>query len=686
LDGKLAVGKCRVPLYIYKKSQMTVDAIIVDDPEPLNEIKLISQRFENHIETPLPSTAFTDYAAKQIHGWIINNCDTIMLPFNGRSEYFVVDSSSPYGLVVKSTRVIIQNPDQPDAAAVAGSPIPRGFGNVGGLDQVIKMLVVNVRNPIENHERYINAGISPPRGILLYGPPGTGKTLLMKALVDELPDILVVECNSTELTGPESDRRIHKVFQDARRRCKEYMNKSVVLFIDEIDALCPNRDSSVGEQERRAVAALLTEMDGLHSKNSAEVSVVVIGSTNRPQKIDIALRRPGRFEVEIEVRPPNQTDRGSILRVISQGRFRHIWHPSSEDISSIASLTHGFVGADLVALISRAALQVLDQGGESVDQCHILRELVHVKPSALREHSVSVPKTRWADIGGYEDVKSQLIETVIWPTMHADRFRRLSVEAPRGVLLFGPPGCSKTMMARAIATESRMNFVSVKGPEVFSKWVGESEQAIRDLFRVARQASPCVIFFDEIDALAANRSSDDGGVSGRVLTQLLTEMDGVNSMSQVIVVAATNRPHVLDAAILRPGRFDRLVYVGLPDSEARRSIWSSILFKIPEDSRKLGSDTMDQITEKTEGFTGAEIVMLAKEAAIQCIRDTLGPDHQDDLSQQLDLSLSLHDRKESVQGVLLPSHIFRIIEKTHPRTDPDLVSSLMSFKNRNSAV
>jgi SpoVK/Ycf46/Vps4 family AAA+-type ATPase len=684
LDGKLGVGKCRVPLHIYKKLQTEVEGVAVTEPSPLDVLKLIPKPLESNIKKPASYIALNEYTAKQMHGWVINREDVVRIPLNGRSEYFVVDTLTPYGLVVPSTRVVIDDPDRPNVVTDAVSSRTRGFAAVGGLDKVIKMLVVNVRNPLENQTRYIKAGISPPRGILLYGPPGTGKTLLMKALIDELPDMMIVECNSTELTGPDSDRRIHRVFQDARRRCKEFMNKSVVLFIDELDALCPNRDSSVGEQERRAVAALLTEMDGLQSKDAEAIPIVVIGSTNRPQKIDIALRRPGRFEIEIEIRPPNQADREKILLVISRSRFGNIWSPSCDDIARVASLTHGFVGADLVALISRTALKVLDQGGESIHVEDILRELVHVKPSALREHAVTVPQTHWSDIGGYEEVKSQLIETVIWPTIHSDRFQRMNIEPPRGVLLFGPPGCSKTMMARAIATESRMNFVSVKGPEVFSKWVGDSEQAIRELFRVARQASPCVIFFDEIDALAANRNSEDGGVSGRVLTQLLTEMDGVNSMTQVIVVAATNRPHVLDAALLRPGRLDRLIYVGLPDLEARRSIWSSILLKIPPEARNIGPETIDQLSALTEGYTGAEIVMLAKEAAIQCIRGAIGPGLQEDLAYQFEKSLSLDREHYSESCAMNPSHVLRIIEKTPPRTDNDLVASLISFKNRNS--
>jgi SpoVK/Ycf46/Vps4 family AAA+-type ATPase len=293
---------------------------------------------------------------------------------------------------------------------------------------------------------------------------------------------------------------------------------------------------------------------------------------------------------------------------------------------------------------------------------------------------VSVPHTTWDSIGGYHDVKSQLIETVIWPIKHAEKFKVMNVEPPRGVLLYGPPGCSKTMMARAVATESSMNFVAVKGPEIFSKWVGDSEQAIRDIFRIARQASPCVIFFDEIDALASERGSDDGGVSSRVLTQLLTEMDGITSLKQVIVIAATNRPHVLDPALLRPGRLDRLVYVGLPDEDARRSIWQGVLAKIPHSMGPNPGGVIDEFVALTEGYSGAEIIMIAKEAAIQCIKNYVATsmDSGDIIQAFEELSI---DPMNSLLS-LGASTITSVIYKMQPRTDTALVASLKQFKSR----
>lgn len=679
LDGKTPIGKCKIPRETLETIGPSADVSPTQTPEAFDEISF-SVRTGNRLSM---SKTLNEYVGKQIEGWVINPNETIQVALNGRSYVFVADSCVECGVVVPTTTVKIAEVVDSDPRQIMNQCDGhlKGFSMIGGLDDVIEQLIVNVRKPIESYQRYSEVGLDPPRGIILFGPPGTGKTLLMKALADELKDALIVQNNSTDLTGPDCDQRIHHLFRHSRQRCLDSKMNSLVIFVDEFDALCPSRDSAVGEQERRAVAAFLTEMDGLHNKRDSSVQVVVIATTNRPHKIDIALRRPGRFEVEIEVRPPDQIGREQILRVLSQGRFSSIWRPDEVEIAKLASMTHGFVGSDLLSLISKSALKSLDRNESKLTIDQVMQELVHVKPSALREHAVSVPKTHWSDIGGYEDVKQQLIETVVWPTVHASHFRNLNVEAPRGVLLFGPPGCSKTMMARAIATESRMNFVSVKGPEIFSKWVGESEQSIRDLFRVARQASPCVIFFDEIDAIATNRGSDDGGVSGRVLTQLLTEMDGVSSMNQVIVVAATNRPQVLDAALIRPGRLDRLIYVGLPDPGARLSIWRSVLSKIPHEIPDSGSESISGLAERTEGYTGAEIVMIAKEAAILCIREHLTLNESLDLSVAFE-SLSIDSMRQPLHQILSHRHILDVLKGTHPRTDPDLVEALEAFKDK----
>lgn len=681
LDGKIAVGRCRAPRAMVKLLGSSVQA---DPLETVGELGEIAVSFSNLSCKPSMSNGLAEYLLRQMEGWVVNNGDTIFLTLNGRVQNAVAHLPLSSGVIVSSTRVTISESTNPKLLKDPenSTHAVRGFAMIGGLDDVIDQLVINVRKPIQEQRQYTDAGLDPPRGILLFGPPGTGKTLLMKALADELEEAIIIQRNATDLTGADCDQRIHTLFRDSQQRCLDSKNNAVVIFIDEFDALCPSRDGAVGEQERRAVAAFLTEMDGLHRKSSESVQVIVIASTNRPHKIDIALRRPGRFEVEIEVRPPDEKGRYQILRVLSQGRFRLIWQPNDTDISRLASLTHGFVGSDLLSLISRAALKSIDVDNKKLSMARIMEELVHVKPSALREHAVSVPITRWSDIGGYDDVKEQLIETVVWPTVHANAFRIMNIQAPRGILLFGPPGCSKTMMARAIATESHMNFVSIKGPEIFSKWVGESEQSIRDLFRVARQASPCVIFFDEIDAIASNRNADDGGVSGRVLTQLLTEMDGVSTMNHVIVVAATNRPQVLDPALVRPGRLDRLVYVGLPDFSARVSILKSALSKIPHRIPETGNESLIELAKRTEGYTGAEIVMLAKEAAILCVRERIANQIPEELSSALD-GLSLDPSKHPSTSGLNFSHLVHVLDGMNPRTDPDLIKALIAFKDKS---
>ena len=681
LDGKIPIGKCRIPRRLFMKLGSSGHVLPYEKTEILDQVSLTLTR--SHKKLSL-SNALNEYVRRQIEGWVLNSGEKIFVTLNGRVEGFEVDAALKHGIVVPTSIVTISDQMNSDAPILTerSTHTMKGFSQVGGLKDVIEQLIVNVRKPIREQRRYIEAGLDPPRGILLFGPPGTGKTLLMKALVDELDDAIVVQKSATDLTGQDCDQLIHGLFRDSRQRCLDSKNNSLVIFVDEIDALCPSRDAAVGEQERRAVAAFLTEMDGLHTKTSNSVQVIVIASTNRPHNIDIALRRPGRFEIEIEVRPPDQKGREEILRVLSSGRFCNVWRPDGEEISRLASVTHGFVGSDLLSLISRAALKSVDLDKPKLSLENIMEELIHIKPSALREHAVSVPRTSWSDIGGYDDVKQQLIETVVWPTVHVSHFRNMNIEAPKGILLFGPPGCSKTMMARAIATESRMNFVSVKGPEIFSKWVGESEQSIRDLFRVGRQASPCVIFFDEIDAIATNRGSDDGGVSGRVLTQLLTEMDGVSSMNQVIVVAATNRPQVLDAALVRPGRLDRLIYVGLPDFAARVSIWKSALAKIPNRIPDTGAGSLVELAGRTDGYTGAEIVMVAKEAAIFCIRELLAVNESADLSSEFE-SLSIDPKPATSTPTLDMRHLLHVLEVVHPRTDPDLVADLIAFKNKS---
>lgn len=522
----------------------------------------------------------------------------------------------------------------------AGGRESRGFARIGGLRGIVDELREAVQMPLERPDLYKTLGIGPPRGVLLYGPPGTGKTLLARALGEELR-CPVELCASTDFVGGgmgEAEDRIRAVFDRCRKQAAEH-GTGTLLFIDEIDAVCPKRDDS-GEAERRMVAAFLTALDGAKGGDG----VVVLGATNRPDAIDPALRRAGRLEREIEVGVPNSEERRHILSV-HLAAIQHVLGHSEQQ--ELARRCHGYVGADLRALCVAAARLALRQGQAAVTLKHCTEAMAVVPPSALKELLVEVPETRWADIGGYAETKEALREAVEWPIKHAWAFQAMGVDPPRGVLLYGPPGCSKTMMAKAVATETEMNFVSIKGPELFSKYVGDSERAVRDVFRKARTAAPCVVFFDEIDAIGSTRESEgSGGVASRVLTQLLAEMDGIGSSGaqrHVVVLAATNRPQILDPALLRPGRFDRLVHVPLPNDAARAAIFQRQLSRMKVDP----AVDAKALAAQASGRSGAEVVMICREAAMLAIRDALergGGSGVDDGSGEVCCSLVQFER------------------------------------------
>ncbi|NWR30410.1 SPAT5 protein, partial [Tachuris rubrigastra] len=485
------------------------------------------------------------------------------------------------------------------------------YDMIGGLSSQLRTIRETVELPLKQPELFKSYGIPPPRGVLLYGPPGTGKTLIAKAIANE------VGAHVTVINGPEiiskfygeSESRLRQIFAEASVR------RPSIIFIDELDALCPKREGAQNEVEKRVVASLLTLMDGIGSEGS-EGQLLVLGATNRPHALDAALRRPGRFDKEIEIGIPNAQDRLDILQKL----LRKVPHSLTEaELVQLADSAHGYVGADLAALCKEAGLHALRRalgkspnlldtevaGSVMIAFNDFLQGMNDVRPSAMREVAIDVPKVSWSDIGGLEDVKLKLKQAVEWPLKHPESFTRMGIQPPKGVLLYGPPGCSKTMIAKALAHESGLNFLAVKGPELMNKYVGESERAVREIFRKARAVSPSILFFDEIDALAVERgnSSGAGNVADRVLAQLLTEMDGIEQLKDVTILAATNRPDMIDKALLRPGRIDRIIYVPLPDAATRREI-----FKLHFRSMPVSDEVcLAELVEHTKKYSGAEV-------------------------------------------------------------------------------
>ncbi|MHA1836062.1 MAG: CDC48 family AAA ATPase, partial [Candidatus Odinarchaeia archaeon] len=544
------------------------------------------------------------------------------VPFALGEIRLLVAQTSPSGIVqiTSKTEIIVQE----RAVRTAAMPLVT-YEDVGGLDDVIQRIREMVELPLKHPELFQRLGIDPPKGVLLHGPPGTGKTLLAKAVANE-SDAHFIAINGPEVMSKfygESELRLREVFQEAEK------NAPSIIFIDEIDSIAPKREEVSGEVERRVVAQLLALLDGLKGRGK----VIVIGATNRPNALDPALRRPGRFDREIVIGVPDTKARKEILEVHTRGM------PLADDvkIDKLAEITHGFVGADLAAYCREAAINALRKilPKINLDDNQIPKEILEnlyvtnkdfeealklVEPSALREVMIEVPNVKWDDIGGLEEVKRELIEAVDWPLKYPDAFERIGIRPPSGILLFGPPGCGKTLLAKAIATESQANFISIRGPEIFSKWVGESEKAIREIFRKARTAAPSIVYFDEIDAIAPRRGISEGTrVYESVVNQLLAEMDGIQEMKGVIVIASTNRPDIIDPGLLRPGRFDRLILVPAPDKEARRKILEVHTSKMPLDD----DVNLDTLTNLTEGFSGADIENLCREAGMMAVRENL---------------------------------------------------------------
>ena len=575
-----------------------------------------------------PEPRFEEFVKRKLLNCPVTPQDTVFIPILGRAIPFKVTSIKPAGTVVVQHSTILTIAEKPTGDVIGTSIVT--YEEIGGLSDEIQRIREMVELPMKHPELFKRLGIDPPRGLILHGPPGTGKTLLAKAVASES------EANFIHINGPEimskfygeSEQKLRKIFEDAEE------NAPSIIFIDEIDAIAPKREDVQGEVERRVVAQLLATMDGLKSRGQ----VVVIAATNRVNAVDPALRRPGRFDREIEIGVPDKTGRLEVLHIHSRGMPLTEEGDLRVDLAALASRTHGFVGADLHALCREAAMKALRRylpkinldeeeiPQDVLDQLEVTNDdflgaLREIQPTAVREVFIEIPNVRWSDIGGLQEVKDTLIEVVEWPLKRPETFTRLGISPPKGVLIYGPPGAGKTLLARAVATESEANFISVKGPELLSKWVGESEKAVREIFRKARTAAPAIIFFDEIDAIAPTRGSSagDSHVTERVISQLLTEMDGLESMKDVIVLAATNRPELIDRALLRTGRFDRFVYVPAPDKSSREKIFEIYTKNMPLDE----DVAIKKLVEMTEYFVGGDVEALCREAGMRALRENM---------------------------------------------------------------
>ena len=598
------------------------------------------------------------YLSHIMEGRVVTKGDVITLNIMGRRLDMVITSISPPAeavIIGASTEIKVS-----EKVAKEEAKIPRiTYEDIGGLEEEIKQVREMIELPLKHPELFERLGIEAPKGVLLHGPPGTGKTLLAKAVANE------TNANFYSLSGPEimskyygeSEENLRKIFNEAIE------NAPSIIFIDEIDSIAPKREEVHGEVERRVVSQLLTLLDGLKGRGK----IIVIGATNRPDSLDPALRRPGRLDREIEIGVPDRKGRKEILQIHTRGM------PLAKDVNidELADVTHGFVGADLAALAREAAMSALRRYLPKIDldkpiPTEILKEMMvkmddfkealkSVEPSALREVMVEIPRVKWEDVGGLHEVKQRLIEAAEWPLKNPKVFKRIGIRPPKGILLYGPPGTGKTLLAKAVATESQANFLSIKGPEIFSKWVGESEKAIRELFKKAKQTAPSIIFLDELDSLAPRRGSYEGSrVTETVVNQLLTSIDGLEQLRDIVVIGATNRPDIIDSSLLRPGRFDELIFVGPPDKEARMEI-----FKIHTSKMPLAKDvSIEELADLTEGYVGADIEGICREAGMMALRENI-------------------DAKEVKR-----EHFMKAMENVHPSIDEEMLDYYMEVEKK----
>lgn len=602
---------------------------------------------------------FVNFVKRRFIDMPFHEGDMTLLSIFGSAVPLVIVRGKPHGAIKITEETAVQ---------VLGEPTPQKKGipmityeDIGGLHEDIQRIREMVELPLRHPELFQRLGIEPPRGVFLFGPPGCGKTLLAKAVASE------TDANFYVISGPEiiskfygeSEARLREIFQKAHESAPS------IVFIDEMDAIAPKREEVTGEVERRVVAQLLSLMDGMVSRGN----IIVIGATNRPNAIDPALRRPGRFDREIEIGVPDRQGRYEILQI----HTRNMPLAKDVDLQRLADISHGYTGADLLSLCREAAMKALRRylpetnleeekiPPETLEKMEVKLDdfqaaYREITPTAMREVYVEIPTVKWDDIGGLLDVKQELIEAVEWPIKKPEVFKRIGIQPPKGILLYGPPGCGKTMLARAISTESEANFISIKGPEFFSKWVGESEKAIREVFRKGRIAAPSIIFFDELDSVIPRRGMGyaDSGATERVISQLLTEMDGIEALQNVVVIAATNRPDIIDPAALRPGRFDRLIYVPDPDERTRVQI-----LKIHTKSVPFAKDvSLEDFAKRTLGYSGADLQALCREAGMIALRHNIEAKE-----------VSLRDFEEAM-------------EKIKPSLSPDMENAYLGFAKR----
>jgi transitional endoplasmic reticulum ATPase len=630
----------------------------------LIEIKVVESKNAKSITfapiEPLRIMGAEEFLSEYLNGTLMTKGDTIPINVMGRRIDLVVINTNPSGPVIinNSTEIIVSEESSKAVQISQGNDGQSSitYEDIGGLGDAVSRVREMIELPLRHPELFKRLGVEAPKGVLLHGPPGTGKTLLAKAVANET--------NSSFYTigGPEimskyhgeSEERLRNVFEQAEK------NAPSIIFIDEIDSIAPKREEVTGEVERRIVAQLLSLMDGMKSRGK----VVVIAATNRVDAIDPALRRPGRFDREIEIGVPNRDGRLEVLQIHTRGM------PLDKDVNleKLADISHGFVGADLQALAKESAIRALrrvlpdiDLSSQSIP-LETLRKIIvkmsdfmdvikEMEPSAMREVFVEVPDIKWDDIGGLSPIKQELQEAVEWPLKYGGVFTYADATPPKGILLYGPPGTGKTLMAKAAANESEANFISIKGPELLSKWVGESEKGVREVFRKSRQAAPCIIFFDELDAIAPTRGGNHGDshVTERVISQFLTEMDGLEILTNVVVIGATNRPDIIDPALLRPGRFDRILYVPPPDRESRLQI-----LKIHTKKKPLAEDVnIEDLAEKTDGYTGADIASLSSAAVMLSLREHIQkyPDPKEAEKHNQGLKISMKHFEDAMKKI-----------------------------------